>query len=236
VELKRLWSQSTFTLGGSAVRSTASDPARRAIGTPDDFELEAGPRVPRAAKYNAKGAYDRRVTERFGWQAGAEFDRDRFSGLSGRTLGFAGVNYLLAKGPAFSLKSGIAATVAHQSEVVDDPTTKNTFAGLRLTLDAERKLGANSSYVSGLAVDENLADTDDARIRFANALGVSMSKRLALQVGLLLLYDHQPSLVDVPLFDIGGAPAGIVAGRAATLDTTFTVSVVLSFSPPTPAP
>jgi hypothetical protein len=59
-----------------------------------------------------------------------------------------------------------------------------------------------------------------------------MSKRLALQVGLLLLYDHQPSLVELPLFDERGIATGLTASaRAATLDTTFTVSVVVSFAP-----
>jgi putative salt-induced outer membrane protein YdiY len=237
VEVKRLWSRSTFTVAGSAVRADASDPPRLAVGSADDFQIEAGPRVPKAAKYNASTSFDRRITDRFGWQTGAEFDRDRFSGLSSRTLGYAGVSYLLANRKDFVLKTGLAATVAHQSELVDDPATKNTFAGLRLSADAERKLGANSTYVGGLAVDENLGDTADARVRFANALAVSMNKRLALQVGLLLLYDHQPSLVELPLFDGGGTPKGLtVAAPAATLDTTFTVSVVVSFAPRAPTP
>jgi hypothetical protein len=142
------------------------------------------------------------------------------------------VNYLLANRKDFTLKSGLAATIAHQSEVVPDPSRKDTFAGLRLSADAERKFGANSTYVGGLAVDENLQDTTDLRVRFGNSLAVSMNKRLALQLGLLLLYNHQPSLVELPLFNLAGAPAGLtVAGRAATLDTTFTASIVVSFGP-----
>ena len=237
VEVKRLWSKSTFTVAGSAVRADANDPPRRAVGSADGFEVETGPRVAKAAKYNATTVFDRRVTDRFGWQTGAEFDRDRFSGLSSRTLGYAGVSYLLANQKDFVLKTGLAATLAHQSELLDDPLTKNSFAGLRLSADVERKLGANSTWVGGLAEDENLGDTDDARVRFANALAVSMNKRLALQVGLLLLYDHQPSLVDLPLFDAQGTPSGLsVAAEAATLDTTFTVSVVVSFAPRAAAP
>jgi hypothetical protein len=59
-----------------------------------------------------------------------------------------------------------------------------------------------------------------------------LSGRLALQLGLLLLYNHQPSLVELPLFDPAGSPTGLtVAARAATLDTTFTVSVVGTFAP-----
>ena len=131
------------------------------------------------------------------------------------------------------LKTGLAATLAHQSELVDDPATRH----LRRPAP-ERGRRAHDRRQQHLrrraGVDENLADTDDARVRFANALAVSMSRRLALQVGLLLLYDHQPSLVDLPLFDVQGTPSGSVAARAATLDTTFTVSVVLSFAPGRP--
>jgi putative salt-induced outer membrane protein YdiY len=231
-EVKRLWPRATFTLAGSAVRADANDPPRRAVGSVGDFQIETGPRVAKAARYYASSVFDRRITDRLGWLAGAEFERDRFSGLKGRTLGLAGLSYLLANRKEFVLKTGLAATLTHQSEFVDDPLTRNTFAGLRLSADAERKLGANSTYVGGLAVDENIQDTDDLRVRFANALAVSMNKRLALQVGVLLLYDHQPSLVELPLFDPRGLPAGLsVAGEAATLDTTFTVSVVVSFAP-----
>jgi putative salt-induced outer membrane protein YdiY len=231
-EVKRLWPKATFTFAFAGVRADASDFARRAVGSPDSFQIETGPRVLKAEKYNAAAAFDRRVTDRFGWTVGGEFDRDRFSGLNSRTLGLAGVSYLFANRKEFTFKSGLAATIAHQSEVVPDPTTKDTFAGLRLSADAERKLGANSTYVGGLAVDENLQDTSDLRVRFGNALAVSMNKRLALQLGLLLLYDHQPSLVDLPLFDAAGSPLGLaVAARAATLDTTFTASVVVTFAP-----
>jgi len=231
-EVKRLWPKATFTFAAAGVRADANDPARRAVGSPERHQIETGENVLKAEKYNAATAYDRRVTDRFGWTVGAEFDRDKFSGLSSRTLGLAGVSYLLANRNEFTLKSGLAATIAHQSEVVPDPTTKDTFAGLRLSADAERKLGANSTYVGGLAVDENLQDTADLRVRFGNALAVSMNKRLALQVGWLLLYDHQPSQVVLPLFDNAGAPSGLtVVGRAATVDTTFTASVVVSFAP-----
>jgi Protein of unknown function, DUF481 len=235
VEVKRLWAQSTFALAGSAVRSESSDPSRQAVGTPSDFVVESGPSVLKAAKYNLGTTFDRRVTQRLAWQVGAGFDRDQFAGLNGRTVGLAGVSYLFANRKTFTLKTAAGLTLTHQSELVDDPTTKDTFAGYRLSADTERKFGANNSYVGGLAFDENLQDLGDARLRFANALGVSMSQRLALQVGLLFVYNHQPLLAEVPLFDTAGLDTGLtVPARAAKLDTTFTVSLVVSFAPRTP--
>ena len=231
-EVKRLWTNATFSLGGGLVRATANDPGRRAVGGPDQFDVESGPSVLNAARYNALAHYDRNVSERLGWETGLEFYRDEFSGLEGRTLALAGVRYLVANQKSFVFKTAAAATFAHQSDVVEDPLTSNSFVGARASADIEKTLGANSKYVMGLALDENLQDTDDLRIRFANALGVSMNKRLALQVGLLLLYDHQPSLVEIPLFDRVGVPSGLtVAAEAAKLDTTFTVSMVMNFGP-----
>jgi hypothetical protein len=237
VEVKRLWPNATFGIAGSAVRAQADEPGRRAVGDPRSFEMESGPGVLKAAKYNASTGFDQKLSDRWGWQAGAEFDRDKFSGLKSRELALAGVRYLLANRKGLVVKTALAATLAHQTELVDDPITPNTFVGARLGVDAEKTLGANSTYVGGLAVDENLQDTDDLRLRFANALAVSMNKRLALQVGLLMLYDHQPALLEMPLFDRQGAPTGsTVLGDAAKLDTTFTVSLVVSFAPRTSAP
>src|SRR5205823_3343604 len=140
--------------------------------------------------------------------------------------------YLFANRKELTFKSAAGLTVTHQSEVVDDPATRNTFAGVRLSADLERKFAAASSYVGSLIFDESLEDFDDARLRFASALSVSMSRRLALQVGLLLAYDHQPALAEVPLFDLAGLATGlIVPARARTLDTTLTVSVVVTFAP-----
>ena len=128
VEVKRLWPRSTFALGGSVVRAEASEPTRRAMGGPTDFRIETGPSVLKAAKYDVGSTFDRLVTDRLAWQVGGGFDRDRFSGLKGRTLGLVGATYLLANRKEFTLKSGLAATVTHQSEVVDDPKVRDLLA------------------------------------------------------------------------------------------------------------
>jgi putative salt-induced outer membrane protein len=231
-EVKRLWTKSVFAFAGAFVRAENNDPPRQAVGTPGSFEVQEGPSTLKAAKYTAASTFDHKVTDRLAWQVGAGFDRDTFAGVKGRTSGLAGMTYYFANRKEFTLKAGAGATITHQTDVVEDPTIDDTFVGLRLSVDTERKFGANSSYVGGLAYDQNLQDTDDSRLRFANALAVAMNQRLALQVGLLFLYDHQPALIEVPLFTPGGVPTGLtVPARAATLDTTFTVSVVFSIAP-----
>ena len=44
-EVKRLWPKATFTFSFAGVRAEASDVARRAVGSPDTFHIETGPRV-----------------------------------------------------------------------------------------------------------------------------------------------------------------------------------------------
>ena len=101
VEVKRLWSKSTFTLGGSAVRADANDPPRFAVeSSPGHFEIETGPRVPKAAKYNATAAFDRRVSDRFGGRPAPSSTATVSPASRRATLGYAGVSYLLANGKA----------------------------------------------------------------------------------------------------------------------------------------
>jgi hypothetical protein len=64
-----------------------------------------------------------------------------------------------------------------------------------------------------------------------------MSNHLALKVSLQWLYDHQPALVNAPLFDNTGTPVdangdGVqdqVAVDAETLDSIFTTALVIKF-------
>ena len=78
-------------------------------------------------------------------------------------------------------------------------------------------------------MDENLQDTEDLRFNWQNALAVSMNQRMALKFGVGLVFDNQPQLVDVPLFNINGIELGNVPARAVNI--AVTASVVINFRP-----
>jgi hypothetical protein len=129
-------------------------------------------------------------------------------------------------------------TVNNQNEVVEDPDTRETFAGLRGSFDFRIKFGSEgrSEFASRLALDENLQVTDDFRTDWNNTLTVSMTDRFALQVGGKLNFRNRPALRSVVLFDSppgpgGGAPIGNALAPYEKLDTTFTVALVINWGP-----
>lgn len=238
LDLDRNWLRTSWQNTASFVYTGTAEPTRRAIGTSAaNAQLETGPRVTKAEKIFADSTFQRRVTERFYWDVGATFDRDRFAGLNSRILGKAGIGYLWENRENARFSTGVAATFTSQDDVVDDPETENEFAGVQFNADGERRFGDQNQHVfaSTLVVDQNLQDTDDLRFNWDNSLAVSMTRRLALKVGVVLTFDNLPQLVEFPLFlqtAQGLTETNIrIPGRAEKLDTTATVSLVINFTP-----
>ncbi len=237
-DLTRNWLRTSWTTTASFVRTSVGEPTRRAVGnSAADAALENGPRVTKAEKLFADTNFLRRVTERFYWNVGGTFDRDRFAGLDSRVLAKAGVGYMWENRQDARFSTGVAATYTSQQDTVDDPETEDTFAGVQLNADGERRFGDTDQhvYASTLVVDQNLQDTDDLRFNWDNSLAVAMTRRLALQVGVVLAFDNLPQLVEFPLFV--RTPQGLaetslrIPGRAEKLDTTATVSLVINLTP-----
>jgi hypothetical protein len=234
VDLTRQWLRTAWRNNGAFVRSDVAEPTRFATGTPANFTLETGPSVTKSEKLFFKSDLERRITERFFWNVAGNVERDVFAGLKYRTAGALGVGYLWQRPDNSALfRAGIAGTYTAQKEVIDDPDTENQFAGVRLTLDGEKRFGdrLQNQFTSNLIVDENAQDTDDLRFNWQNGLAVSMNQRLALKFGVGVLYDHQPQLIDVPLFTVNGAELGQVAARAEEFDLSVTASIVINFQP-----
>ena len=114
---------------------------------------------------------------------------------------------------------------------MEDPTTKDTFLGFRFSWEYKNKLGKSSEYVNNLIVDENLDETKDFRVNMFQSIAVNINERLALKVGLALLYDNLPSLDGIERFDPGDLvnPVSVVLVELDELDTIFTTSLVVKF-------
>jgi hypothetical protein len=232
--LTRQWLRTAWRNQGSFVRSDVAEPTQIATGSVGDFTVEPGPSVTKSERLFFRSDLERRVTERFFWNVAGNVERDVFAGLEYRAAGALGVGYLWLKPDNSALfRAGVAATYTSQEEVVDDPETEDSFVGGRVTLDGEKRFGdrQQSVFTSNLIVDENFQDFDDLRFNWQNAVAVSMNQRLALKFGVGLVFDNQPQLVDVPLFNINGAEIGQVNARAEKLDLAVTASVVINFQP-----
>ena len=233
-DVTRQWLRTAWRNNGSFVRNDVAEPTQTAVGSLGNFEVETGPTVTKSERLFFKSDLERRVTERFFWNVAGNVERDVFAGLDYRAAGAAGVGYLWQKPDNSSLfRAGIAATYTSQQEVINDPETEDDFFGARLTLDGEKRFGdrLQNSFTSNLIVDENLQDTEDLRFNWQNGLTAAMNQRVALKFGVGLIYDNQPQLVDVALFNINGVEVGQVAARAEKLDLAVTASIVISFQP-----
>lgn len=256
VNLRRVWLRTSWTNTLSFSRNDVRDPQRFAIINGTTATVEKGDFIAKSEKLFANSNFERRVTERFFWNIGATGERDKFAGLNSRVTGVAGIGLLWqsATGNSF-VKAGVGGTYTAQDEVIDDPDTENQFAGVRFTLDGEKRFGERNehAFTSNLIVDENVQQTDDVRANWQTALAAAISQKMQLKVGVQLAFDNAPQLIDYPAtVNLGNGafrdaetadilrvrPSGGVqiidnklVAPADKLDATFSVSLVINFGP-----
>ena len=230
---------SSFVEGGG-VYQAAREGELFAVGTPASFELvDQRDTVTKAEKYFLETGFERRVTEKFYWTVGGGWRRDIFSGVEHQVSARGGVGYVDVS-PRSEFKAAALATYTDQQDIVEDPELENPFFGGRMTFDFLKKFGEGdrSQFKTFLAVDQNFQTSEDTRILWDNALTVTMTARLALQVGYILNWRNLPALEEIPVFSLqppAGVNTGTVLRRLDKLDQTFQVSLVVNWSPRPPS-
>lgn len=219
-------------LGGIRVESTTIN--LFAVGNATDFTREEDKTTATTAEnYFLNGRYDRKITAKFFWFAGAGWDRNRFAGIDNRYAAFGGVGNQWIDTDRRKWRTDYAVTGTKQENVVDDPDFDDTFVGVRLSSSFLQKFGAHDvgSFTNDTIVDENLNQTDDWRVNMTNAVALNISTHLALKVSLQWLYDNAPSLKEVNLYDPGDltTPIGTVLVELDELDTLFTTALVIKY-------
>jgi hypothetical protein len=239
---ERNWLRTQFFVEGGGIKQDSTEHTRYAVGTPASFTVtDTSTTKTNAENYFASTGFEHRVSERFFWNLRAGFTRDLFSGVEQLYSGRAGMGYLWTDRTRQDLKLGLAASYNHEKDTVPDPDTKADFAALGLTADYGIKFGTGqqSSFTSKLAVDQNLQVSKDLRSLWDNALTVSMSRRLALQLGAKWAYRNLPALQEVDLFlgspPPGARPVGRVFVPYQKSDYWLTVSFVLNWGPGEPS-
>ena len=213
-------------LGG--IRSSVDQTTRTATGTSTSYTInETTISQTTAENYFAKTRYDRKFSQAFGF-AGLGWDRNTFAGIQNRYALVAGIGRTFVEGETGHFKADIGATYTIQKDVDPAPGADDGFGGMRLNVDAARKLSETADFTSQLAVDENLESTEDLRADWTNSIAVALSQKLALKTSIQLLYDHLPSLQRVPLVDGGGSPTGTtVSTPGDKLDRILTLTLVI---------
>jgi putative salt-induced outer membrane protein YdiY len=223
----RRWKRSSFEIRVEGVRAESTTEIR--IGT--DIDNRPGEiSETTAERYLLEGRYNRKISDKFFWMTGAGWDRNRPSGIEDRYNVFAGVGNIWRNDEKVKFRTGYAFNYTDEQQTTgfDD-----SFGGLRLSWGYLRKFGEDITFIDELVIDENLEETSDLRVDFFNSVAVALSGRLALKVGLRLLFDNEPAFGEFPLFDAppgqGGARTGTVVDQLDELDTIFTTSLVVTF-------
>ncbi len=229
--LERLWTSSRFSLTASGLRAESDTISRFAVGTPSDFQvIETSTTTLTAENYSLNGRYQRNISETFFWFAGAGWERNEFAGFDSRTSAIVGAGNRWWEAPKGHFDTDYGVTYTQQDDLVKDPSTSDSFLGLRLGANGLYQFNDSTSYKGALVIDQNLDDTDDLRADVVNSIKVSMTDRLALQLSHQLLYDKQPALAAVSLVDAAGLPTGtLVSAELDTIDSILTAALVISF-------
>ena len=230
-KLWRKWTDSRVEVNAGGVRTNATTIDRIAIGTPTDFNVETQEDSELTAEaYYLNGRYDQTLSEDWYWFAGLGWDRNTFAGIAGRYTAFGGVGTIWVNEPEIKFRTDYGLTFTKQDDVVEDPDADDNFFGARFSWLYWHQFTETTVYGNDLVVDENLDETSDLRIDMTNWVSVNINSTLALKVSLQWLYDNNPSLVEVDLFDATGAPTGLtVTTDLDKLDTIFTASLVVNF-------
>jgi putative salt-induced outer membrane protein YdiY len=229
--LTREWSKAALTVLASGIRVESQEGARTAMELPGGgFKVIDPETKVTSENYTLKSRYRRDVSDRFFWYGGAGWDRNEPSGIENRYVVEGGVGNTWRDTEQMRFKTSYGATFTKQDDVDEDPSVDDTFFGARFVWDYMNKLTQTTTYTNLLIVDENLDETSDWRADMLNGLAVAINSHLALKAGLQLLYDNEPALEELKLFDLGGVDTGTtVTSQLDELDTILTVSLVVDF-------
>lgn len=229
--LRRVWDRAELSVRGGGLRTESGTTTRTAVGTVEDFQVVEDTDTELTAEhYFVRSRVDHSFSDRFFAYGGVGWERNTFAGFDSRITSVVGVGTTWVEDERTRFKTNYGATYTVQDDIVEDPTTAGSFGGLQLAADFWRRLTATTSFESLLIVDENLAETEDLRADWTNALLIEISEVLAFRASLQLLFDNLPSLATVDLDQPAGTPTGsTVRVPLDEIDTRFTIALVANF-------
>lgn len=152
---------------------------------------------PEAEHYELTGRYDTEINERFFWNAGGSWDRNREAGILSRYSAFGGLGNVWSDGEALRLATTYGVSFTNRREESEDPGKDGRFGGARLGVDYRSRVNDAVIHDGVLAANINLGSPSDYSLNATTAMSVSLSRHLALRLSLQLLYENDPAQEDV---------------------------------------
>lgn len=223
-----LFDQSEFSIRASGLSAHTGTISRVAVGTVDDFEVDKSTDSEKTAEnFAVRARFERDLSATFFWFAGAGWERNTFAGFNGRVSAVAGAGNTWADDDNMRFKTTYGLTYTVQDDVIEDPTTPDSFAGFRIGAEYLQQITQTTAFESLFAFDDNFAELEDFRADWTNSVVIDISDALAFKTSLQLLFDNLPSLTTIPL---QGSPTDeTVLAPLSKLDTQFTIALVASF-------
>lgn len=221
---------SSFKIELGGIRASSNFRTRTAVGTPGDFDVMEMTRTEQsAANYFLRSRFDKDLGENaFFVFAGAGWARNTFAGFNNRFSFVAGVGDAWIDDETTLFKTDIGGTYTIQKDIEPTPGRGDGFGGIRATVEFTRALTETTDFGLNIVADENLKDTEDLRVDWQTSLSVALTDGLAFKTSYQILFDNDPALIGVPLFDGGGTPAGVnVLVPSQDIDSFLTLSLVI---------
>lgn len=221
--------QSLLSWKTGAIRVENTRTTRFAEGTPDSFRVIEDKRTETSdEKYHMDLKFEHEIRERFFWFTGFHWERNEFAGIRNRYESAAGVGNVWLDKERTKLKSDYGLQYTVEENGFEPADFDGSYASVKLTYSLMRKIGANTEFSQSFSLVENLEESSDFRVDLDNSLSASLTKSLAIKVGLQFLYDNRPALRQIPLIQ-DEAVVGRVLFELDELDTVFTTSLVINF-------
>lgn len=217
-----------FIIKMGAIRSESTRFTYWATGSEENYDLIKNSNTEKTdEKYFINTKYNHEINKKTFWFLGLDWDRNEFAGIANRYAGGIGFGnkWIDTKHKKFSTSYGLQYT---QENLVYEPEGyDNSYGSVKLSYNFLKDVGQNSSFKQDFDLIANIEESGDFRADLKSNFTTTLSKRLALKVGLQLAYDNQPAFKLIDLRENDQA-IGQVPYELDELDYIFTTSLVIN--------
>lgn len=234
--LRRNWARARYTFRIDSVRSNTADDPIAVLRERDqpDYDIITFDKTLDVENYFVENRYDRDITERFFWNAGLTWDRNKDAGIESRWIGFAGVGNIWWDREDLRFNTSYGLSYTSREEEDETPDKDDIYPGFRFNWEYENQWGKVTVFENDWTYNYNFSNSTDWNLDMTSSIVVAMNSRLALRVSLRWLYNNLPALQDLDVFirDDNGNLLGlpiVVKEPKEKLDTIFSTSLVIRF-------
>jgi putative salt-induced outer membrane protein YdiY len=216
------WNNASLT---SEIFALRAESATRSLSNEDGQAVEMFDSEVTGEQFLLSSKYDREISERTGWYADVQAERNPLAGFDSRLSVGGGASHIFVDSEArrFVGEAGLGYLSETPVEGADD---SDAFPFGRLFGKYKRSITETSDFSAELELISNLDNTDDHYVNFLVALTARISAKLALKMSYSMAYRGEPIVVLVP----GDTPDVPDAKfELDSLDTILSTSLVIAF-------